>query len=234
MFRTSRNLSTAAAAAAGVLGGVAIATAAPGVTLGASPVGTVQVEDVPDDEVVDDDPVEDDLDAEVREDEGEDEDLDLDLDPPAALDEDDEVDTEESDEDTSAFAAWVRSLPSDWGCVRGHVISAHAAGPKDGFEGPEYGSIEEAVVDLGLEGRCVEVAVARVNGASGDGDGEASGSAAEPGPPAHARGQKRSGEQTGSADAGRGGPPEGRGGPAAERRGPPEGRGGPPEGRGPR
>lgn len=155
-------------------------------------------------------------------------------------------DVPEDDEDASAFSAWVASIPGDWGCVRGQLIRSEAAGPKDGFEGPEYGSIDEAIDALGLEGRrCAEVARARVAGED-VGPPEHAARPDEAGPPEHAGRPEGSGppdhagrpEGAGRAESGppeHAGPPDHAGRPEGAGRaeaGPPARRGGPPEGRG--
>ena len=154
-------------------------------------------------------------------------------------------------DDASAFADWVASIPSDWGCVRGRVISAHAADPKEGFEGPRFTDIDEAIEALDLDGRCVEVARARAAGADagpaadrpeGAGPPEHAGRPEGAGPPEHAGRPEGAGPpehagrpEVAGASEGRGGPPEHAGRP--EGAGPPEHAGrpdgaGPPEGRG--
>jgi hypothetical protein len=70
-----------------------------------------------------------------------------------------------------AFSAWVQSIPEDWGCVRGKLVSSMARQDHRGsdFEGPTYGSLEEAAADLGMEDRkCVEAAANGESDASGE------------------------------------------------------------------
>lgn len=85
-------------------------------------------------------------------------------------------------ENAEAFSAWVQSIPDDWGCVRGKLVSSMARQHHRGsdFEGPTYGSLEEAAADLGMEDRrCVEAAA---NGEA-DEESEIEGSRAPEGVP---------------------------------------------------
>lgn len=216
-----------AAAGALVLGGASVAAAAEGMpSLGEVFSADVE-EDLGEDEELDLDlPVEEGDEEEAREDDDLDATLDDDLEE--SLEEDEQLEGDDEDGEPSAFAAWVESIPSDWGCVRGRLIAANAAGDKADFTAPEGAdTLEDAIATLGLEGaRCAEVAL---QGASGD-DEEVeapdevttSEAPARRGPPAHAGGPPAhaGGAATGDEARGAGGPPAGRGGP--------------PEGRGPR
>jgi len=150
-------------------------------------------------------------------------------------DEADEVDEGEATSDgvdtenAQAFSAWVREIPSEWGCIRGQLVSAAAqAGPltsdfetfleEHGLEDEQgmFDSAREAAEALGLEGRCVDVVLEREepedNGEEpGDIDTAETSNGGPPedaGPPAHA------------------GPPE-EGVSATQGTGPPEGKGPP-------
>lgn len=222
-------LTHVAAASAVVLGGASVAAAAPGVPSLAELFSEDIEEEVEEELDLD---LDDDLDAE----EGLDADLDLDLDADEDLDEDLDVDEdldeelssdEDDDGEPSAFAAWVQSVPSDWGCVRGRLIAANAAGDKTDFTAPEgVDTLEDAIATLGLEGaRCAEVALQRAGGGEVD-DDEASDEVttseapdARRGPPANAGGPPAhaGGPRSGDEARGAGGPPAGRGGPPAGR-----------------
>lgn len=85
-----------------------------------------------------------------------------------------EVEENGAGDNAEAFSQWVQSIPEDWGCVRGQLVSSVARGDHrgDDFEGPTYASLEEAAADLGMEERrCVEAAL------NGDDEGDESGEA---------------------------------------------------------
>jgi len=108
------------------------------------------------------------------------------------LDASDEETLEGSEEDdpenAELFSEWVREIPSEWGCIRGQLVSAAAqAGPLtsdfktflDELEGLEEGqemfeTAEAAAGALGLEGRCVEVVLER-EGAEDNGNDNGNG-----------------------------------------------------------
>ena len=77
-----------------------------------------------------------------------------------ALDEDPaEVTDAEIVENAAAFSEWVRSIDSDWGCIRGHLVSTAARnGPlNDDFEELTFESPEAAAEWLDIrDHRCVE------------------------------------------------------------------------------
>lgn len=91
----------------------------------------------------------------------------------------------EEGDDAQEFSEWVRSLPGEWGCIRGALVSQAAQAGPTGFEranapiDPETGDVtiegaaEAAGFDLENLPRCAEVAIARSHGD-------------QPGPPEHA------------------------------------------------
>lgn len=100
-----------------------------------------------------------------------------------------EAANEDAGDNAEAFSAWVESLPDDWGCIRGQLVSSVARGDHrgDDFEGPTFASAEEAAEALGIaDRRCAEVAI---NGEGDEGDAEESEGLeedGEAGPPDHA------------------------------------------------
>ena len=161
-----------------------------------------------------------------------DEDVDTDTD----TDTTDVVALDDEAENAEAFSEWVRSIPSEWGCIRGQLVSAAAqAGPltsdfedfldelggSDGYADDEMFETPKAAADyLELDGRCVEVALEREgqedNGDNGNGDEQGEINTAEnsnggppegASPPAHAGPPERDSATQGA------GPPEGKGPP---------------------
>ena len=111
--------------------------------------------------------------------------------PPGLVDREPDEDPDDPEEnggadqaDAQDFSAWVRSLPSEWGCIRGALVSQAAqAGPTEFSlaEAPFDPTVDEVPIEDAAEAagfeepwpRCVEVAIARSNGE-------------QPGPPDHA------------------------------------------------
>jgi hypothetical protein len=88
--------------------------------------------------------------------------------------EDEALEEDETEGSAEAFSTWVRSVPSEWGCIRGQLISSVAGnGHHDAdFDELTFDSAEEAANHLAeqqpgfLDRRCVEVAIARDGGPS--------------------------------------------------------------------
>jgi hypothetical protein len=120
-----------------------------------------------------------------------------------------ELDDPEDGEGAQGFSEWVRSLPSDWGCIRGQLVSyAARQGPHSGaHEELDFETATEAAEFLGIKDRrCAEVAIAKADGeATADEDLETQEAGdSRGGPPAHAGRPDHAGGPKGEATTGRG------------------------------